>query len=205
MSVPDYRHVPRKLFDTGLYDLKSHDGHHAFTDAVVSTLNGLDPNFRHLKKSAGQTHISRHGEDSVVYLLPDNRALAVDFIVGAGGPNPGPGWGVGEFVYKHSDAHDPDDHGIGAVAPPPPPVQQHEHPGREEMMKAGEWLDAFYRSSQGLQRSLTKDGSPDWEGIGAWLFDVYFISRVNGKTAEQAQAAVVTEIQKTDEWQRRHS
>lgn len=98
-----------------------------------------------------------------------------------------------------------------AVPPPtprpqqPPPVPQHEHPGREEMMKAGEWLDAFYRSSEGLGRSLTKDGAPDWEGIGAWLFDVYFISRVNGKTVEQAQAAVVAEIQKTEEWQRKHS
>lgn len=121
MSVPDYRHVPKKLYDTGLFDLTSHDGHAAFTDAVVATLNGIDPNFRHLKKSPSQTHVHRHGEDSVVYLLPDNKALAVDFIGGAGGPDPKPGWFVGDHVYAHADAHDPDDHGIGQTPPAPPP------------------------------------------------------------------------------------
>lgn len=117
MSVPDYRHVPQKLYATGLYDLTTHDGQDAFTDAVVATLNGIDPNFKHLKKRADQTHRHRHGEDSVLYLLPNNRALAVDFIGGAGGSNPKPGWIVGEHVYTHADAHDPDDHGIGATAP----------------------------------------------------------------------------------------
>jgi len=121
MTVPDYRHVPQKLYTTGLFDLRSHDGQAAFTDAVVATLNGIDPNFRHLKKKPGQTHIHRHGEDSVLYLLPNNRALAVDFTGGANGPNPQPGWGVGEHVYTHADAHDPDDHGLGESAPAPTP------------------------------------------------------------------------------------
>lgn len=134
MSVPDFRHVPRKLFDTGLYDLTTTSGHDAFTDAVVTTLNGLDPNFRHLKKKPGQTQIHNHGEDSVLYLLPNNTARAVDFIIGAGGPNPQPGWGVGDFVYTHADAHDPTDHGIGESAPSP--VPQFPYPDENTIGKA---------------------------------------------------------------------
>ena len=167
MSVPDHRHVPKKLYDTGLFDLKSHDGQAAFTDAVVATLNGIDPNWRHLKKSAAQTHVHRHGEDSAVYLLPDNKAQTVDFIGGAGGSNPQPGWVVDPRPATCSRRHDPDDHGIGTVVPARVPL--HEHPGREEMMQAGRWLDGTPFSG-GLQRreGLSKNGVPDWEGVGAW-------------------------------------
>jgi hypothetical protein len=123
MSVPDRRDVPRLLFDTGLFNLKTHEGQAAFTDAVVATLNGIDENFRHLIKKPGQTAIHDHGEDSVLYLLPNDEALAVDFIGGANGPNPQPAWMVGAHVYTHADAHDPDDHGIrDAAAPVCPPV-----------------------------------------------------------------------------------
>lgn len=121
MTVPNYRHVPQKLYATGLYDLRSEEGQGAFVDAVVSTLNGIDPNFRHLKKKPGQSQLHHHGEDSVIYLLPDNKAQAVDFIGGAGGANPQPGWIVDEPPrYTHADAHAPDDHGIEDTAPPPP-------------------------------------------------------------------------------------
>jgi hypothetical protein len=206
MSVPDHRHVPKKLHDTGLFDLTSHEGHAAFTDAVVSTLHGIDPKWRHLKKRPGQTNIHRHGEDSVLYLLPDNKAQAVDFIVGAGGPNPRPGWIVGDFVYSHADGHDPGDHGIGTVATAPPPPPQHAHPSRAEMIQAGAWLDGYYRSAEGLRRpaGLSQNGVPDWEGVGAWLFDVYFNARVDGKTPDQARAVVVAAIRHTDEWQGKH-
>lgn len=122
MSVPDRRDVPQKLFATGLYDLKSHEGQHAYVDACIATLNGLDENWQHLKKKPGQTQIGGHAEDAALYLLPDGTARAVDFVGGAGGPNPQPGWIVGEHVYKHADAHDPDDHGIGGTAPVCPPV-----------------------------------------------------------------------------------
>ena len=204
MSVPDHRHVPKKLFDTGLFDLKSHDGHAAFTDAVISTLNGIDPNWRHLKKRPGQTQVHRHAEDAALYLLPDNQARAVDFVAGAGGPNPQPGWIVDTHPYTHADGHDPDDHGLGTVAPPPPPP--HLHPGRDEMIQAGTWLDGYYRSAEGLQRTegLSKNGVPDWEGVGAWLFEMYFMARVDGKTPDQARAAVVAAIRRTDEWQSKH-
>ena len=102
MTIPDFRHVPRKLFDTGLFDLKTHEGQGAFVDACVSTLHGIDKKFGHLKKKPGQTQVHGHGEDATLYKFSDGSAQAVDFIGGAGGPNPQPGWGVDSSgpIYK---------------------------------------------------------------------------------------------------------
>lgn len=124
MAVPNHAADVKKLHDTGLFNLKTHDGHEAFVDATVAMLNGKDPRWRHLAKKPGQTDVHGHGEDSALYLLPDGTAWAVDFIVGAGGGDPRPGWNPdSEAFYTHKDAHDPDDHGIGAshTCPPVPP------------------------------------------------------------------------------------
>ena len=91
MSVPNYANVPRQLYDTGLYNLKTEDGQGAFTDACVAMLHGIDERFGHLKKNASQSHVHGHGEDSVLYLSDEpGQSQAVDFIGGAGGPNPQP-------------------------------------------------------------------------------------------------------------------
>lgn len=80
-------------------------------------------------------------------------------------------------------------------------------------MNAGRWLDEFYRSQEGLQRQhglirfRDNDPSkpePDYEGLGAWLFDVYWNARLAGKSVSEAQSAVVTAIRATDEWKARH-
>ena len=122
MSVPDHRHVPRRLFDTGLYNLRTDDGQAAFTDAVVTTLHGLDERWGHLKKRGNATQVHGHGEDSALYLSDEpGQSQAVDFIGGAGGPNPQPGWIVDEPRYSESDWVDPFDHRIGEAAPAPLP------------------------------------------------------------------------------------
>jgi hypothetical protein len=87
-------------------------------------------------------------------------------------------------------------------------------PGREEMMRAGEALEQFYRAPEGLQRATglyvygpggtPEGGHVDWEGVGAWLFDVYFTQRLNGATPDQAAAEVRRQIEASDEWQRKH-
>jgi hypothetical protein len=79
-------------------------------------------------------------------------------------------------------------------------------PHRGEAMEAGRWLDSFYASREGLQRpeGLSIGGRPDWEGVGAWLFDVWLKARMAGKSEPEARQAVVAAIQATDEWKRKH-
>lgn len=164
MSVPNLAYVPKQLHQTGLYDLTTEHGQGAFTDACVSTLNGLDPKWGHLIKKPGQTSVHDHGEDSALYKLADGKAQAVDFIGGAGGSNPQPGWIVDpEARYTHADWFDPQDHGIAEVAPPAPqpsPVPSYEALGGDQFYRAtvGVPLQADYMSA-GQQLN---DGSAVW-------------------------------------------
>lgn len=121
-QTPNVSHVPKKLFETGLFNLKTEEGQGAFTDAVVSTLHALDKRWGHLRKKPGQTQVHGHGEDSALYLSDEaGQSQAVDFIGGAGGPNPQPGWGVDQPRYSKSDWANPVEHGLGPPAVPPPP------------------------------------------------------------------------------------
>ena len=79
---------------------------------------------------------------------------------------------------------------------------------REEMVAMVQWLDDFYRSTEGLQRpnglwraDLNK---PDSEAIGVWVLDVYLQARLAGKSDVDARQAVVDQIQSTDEWRQKH-
>ena len=136
MSIPDFRHVPRKLFDTGLFDLKTDEGQGAFVDACISTLHGLDENFGHLKKKPGQTQVHGHGEDATLYKFDDGTAQAVDFVGGANGPNPQPSWGVdsGGPIYKHSDWLAPTQH--VAATPEPKPITSFPYPDENSSGRA---------------------------------------------------------------------
>lgn len=93
---------------------------------------------------------------------------------------------------------------------PDRPQAAPEGPGRDEMRRAGQWLHDWYRSHEGLQRpqGLWTDAGPDWEGIGAWLFDVYFKARLGGMTEAQAREKVKMEIRRAGgpkgEWQTKH-
>ena len=79
---------------------------------------------------------------------------------------------------------------------------------REEMVAMVQWLDDFYRSTEGLQRpnglwraDLNK---PDNEAIGVWVLDVYLQARLAGKSDAEARQAVVDQIKSTDEWRQKH-
>lgn len=115
---------------------------------------------------------------------------------------------TGEVQYRWHNPPMPQNGGGVVVAPPAtgPAPQLASLPGRQEMQEAGEWLDGYYKSNAGLQRplGLSKNGAPDWEGVGAWLFDVYLKARLSGKDVSQAKGAVDLAIKATDEWKSKH-
>jgi hypothetical protein len=77
---------------------------------------------------------------------------------------------------------------------------------RPEMIAAAQWLHSFYQSEEGLKRpnGLSIGDHPDFEGIGAWLFDVYLTQRLSGADDATARKAVVDAVQQSDEWRQKH-
>jgi len=79
---------------------------------------------------------------------------------------------------------------------------------RGEIVQATQWLHEFYASDRGLRRAnglwLAPQNQPDFEAIGAWIFDVYLTARVNGASDEAARRAIADAIKATDEWRRAH-
>ena len=75
-----------------------------------------------------------------------------------------------------------------------------------EIQRAMVWLHDFYRSPEGLRRpeGLWIEGHPDFEGLSAWVFEVYLRSRLKGLTEEQAREAIVNAIRQSDEWRAKH-
>ena len=77
---------------------------------------------------------------------------------------------------------------------------------RHDMIAAGQWLHSFYQSDEGLKRpdGLWIDKHPDFEGIGAWLFDVYLAARLAGADDAAARQKVTDGIRQSDEWRQKH-
>ena len=79
---------------------------------------------------------------------------------------------------------------------------------REEVVKAIVWLHEYYASNDGLRRPdglwRADQRQPDFEAIGAWIFDVYLNERVNGKTDEEARQRIRDAIRSSEEWRKVH-
>ena len=77
---------------------------------------------------------------------------------------------------------------------------------RHDMIAAGQWLHSFYQSDEGLKRpgGLWIEKHPDFEGMGAWLFDVYLASRLAGADDAEARKRVMDGIRQSDEWKQKH-
>ena len=80
-------------------------------------------------------------------------------------------------------------------------------PERSEMVETGFWLHEFYKSPDGLQRpeGLWIEGHPDFDGIGAWVLDMYQRDRLAGLSKEQAREHIMKEIRASDEWKLKHA
>jgi hypothetical protein len=121
-AQPNHRAVVEQVFATGQYNLQTHEGQGAFVDAVAVALHAHDARWGHLKKNPGQTQLHGHAEDAALYLSDSpGQSIAVDFIVGAGGPSPRVGWNPDSPRYSRSDWYPPSEH-AGSPAPPPPPA-----------------------------------------------------------------------------------
>jgi len=80
---------------------------------------------------------------------------------------------------------------------------------RGNVLQASQWLHEYYKSDEGLRRA---DGlwrpdqkQPDFEALGAWIFDVYLNAKVEGKSEEEARKMITDAIQGSDEWRRMHA
>ena len=75
-----------------------------------------------------------------------------------------------------------------------------------EMTATLEWLDQFYASPKGLQRSggLVENGRIDFDAISQWLFRAYLHERSLDASPEAARASIEKAIRATPEWQRKH-
>jgi hypothetical protein len=76
----------------------------------------------------------------------------------------------------------------------------------DELQRTMQWLNEYYKSSEGLQRAqgLWIHDHPDWEGLSVWVFSVYLPHRMRGETEEQARQTVIDTIKQSEEWQLKH-
>ena len=79
---------------------------------------------------------------------------------------------------------------------------------RGNVLQAAQWLHDYYKSDEGLRRAdglwRADQKQPDFEALGAWIFDVYLNARVEGKSDEEARKLITDAIQGSDEWRRVH-
>lgn len=98
MSVPNLKHVVQQVRDSQAWDFSTKEALCAYSNAVVMALHAADPNFGHLKKSAGQNHCTDpEGRFCAVDVaLHKATGSVVDFIGSAGINQPNPvTWNVG--------------------------------------------------------------------------------------------------------------
>lgn len=61
-------------------------------------------------------------------------------------------------------------------------------------------LDRFYTVELQRPNGLSIHGRPDFEGLAAWIFDVYLNARLQGKSKNEARNLYQNEIRKSTEW-----
>ena len=80
---------------------------------------------------------------------------------------------------------------------------------RGNVLQAAQWLHEYYKSAEGLRRAdglwRADQKQPDFEALGAWIFDVYLNARVEGKSDDEAKQLIKDAIQGSDEWRRVHA
>lgn len=187
----------------------------AFIKLLAARLHAVDPRFGLNGKRGVATDLS---DDAINFLCEASEStgrtpeglpcVVIDVIASAGTDNASPAWQVftkapeanGAWV-KPGAASAPGQPPKPVEPPhvcPPPPVFT--PPSRAEMMDEGAKLHQFYIDGLRREHGLWIAGHPDWEGIGAWLFDVYLNARVAGKSREDSRALYQDAIKASAEW-----
>ncbi len=76
-----------------------------------------------------------------------------------------------------------------------------------EIAQTIDWLNDFYRASEGLQRpnGIWIGDRPDSTAIAVWIVDVYMANRLRGRTVAEARQMIEDAIRHSDEWRTKHA
>lgn len=75
---------------------------------------------------------------------------------------------------------------------------------RAEYLNAMIRLDSAYKTELLRSEGLRIGNTPDFEGIAAWIFDIYLNARLKGLNADAAWDEVLKNIRASDEYKRKH-
>lgn len=136
-------------------------------------------------------------------------------LIGGGNDGPEPLGAVGvptanEIPSQYHRANNPPVpyplSGVASVPTPPsaPEAARPTLPSRQELTAEMAHLHEVYKTDLLRDDGLWIDGHPDFEGIGAWVLDVYLASRIAGRTPERSRQAYLDAIRGSDEYRSKH-
>lgn len=150
-----------------------------------------------IKKTGGQTCGPGVDCDKVIERKSPYRIY--DLVRNAGAPNNEPIFDYTGHNGKKADFAEPLEYDA-EPQPGPSPLPLPILPGREEVMQELDHLHGVYKRELKRPEGLWKNGAPDSEGIGAWIFDVYQNARLAGATPDEARATYMAQIRDSAEW-----
>jgi hypothetical protein len=113
MSVPNHFSVVQQVFAAGSWRLDTREGCGEFTEAVVSALHAVDPNWGHFRKRPGQEQWNGHAVDAACYRL----GSGVDFIASSQSPTARINWLVYPDAPPSPDWYAPETSPVVVIPP----------------------------------------------------------------------------------------
>ena len=113
-----------------------------------------------------------------------------------------------EIAKEHWRPNNPPLKMDAVISPPIPPTPQPAPaptlPDRGELMEEMAHLHEVFKRDLLRPDGLWINGHPDFEGIAAWVLDVYLVSRMAGRSRERARETYVNAIRNSQEYQDKH-
>lgn len=193
-----------------------------FSRMVAARANpeGVKSGWGALRKTAGGFNVEGYADGAIVFGdNPTDRKNVLKIVTQVGSHDPN-AIGIGSAVQDRRDVDIWEkpvplsaalgnyllDGGTPLPEQPPTPPPPAFVIDRHELEAEGFALHQTYQDQLKRPEGLWKptpafpNGAPDFEGIGAWLFDVYLSARMNGASPAEARAAYLKQIRNSDEW-----